>query len=638
MRTRLSIAIALCLLGFSPEAARSQTAPSVGSTHRSDAASRLRRFLADDWKYWMREYPEYATQVGYPGQNGRWTDNSSAAIDRRNHHLRESLETLQAIPRADLPGEEQLNYDLYRKLLESAIEGLRFHDDALPFAAVIPHNLYSPVSQIGGVQQDVPRVIALMPTERASDYQDIVSRLEAVAALVDQTISLMQEGLRHGWTPPKITLRDVQRQVESEIVADPMASPMLSAFQRFPAAIPKAEQERLTRQAVSAYTGKVVPAFRKLRDFLVQTYIAACRETIAASSLPDGAAAYSYLVRWHTTSDLTPQQIHEIGLAEVKRIRAEMNQVIEETGFKGSFAEFTNFLRSDPRFYFVNADDLVEYYRDICKRADPQLAYLFGTLPRLPYGVSPVPAAAAPSQTTAYYQPGSVAAGRPGWYSVNTYDLPGRPKWEMEALTMHEAVPGHHLQLSLAQELKDVPEFRKYLGYTSFVEGWALYAESLGRNMSFYTDPYSKFGQLTYAMWRAIRLVVDTGMHTMGWSREQAIRYFEENTGKSGHDIVVEVDRYIVWPGQALGYKIGELKIQELRAYAERELGPQFNIRAFHDAVLDEGAVPLDLLDGRIKAWVAKEKRKRKVGCSTLRKKPEGSARKLNSPLRSLAK
>ena len=612
MRAKSFSMIVLCLAGLLlPSAAAAQPAPkrqeSRAAARGSSETQRLRQFLTEDWKRWMTEYPEVATAVGYPGQNRRWTDYSPAAIEQRNQHPRQSLKALLQIDRSKLPPPEQLNYDLYKKLVENSIEGERYHFDPLPFGLDVPHNLWIPLNQREGVQLEVEGAIHLMPAERASDYEDIVARLEGVPALVDQSIVLLQQGLRSGWTPSKITLRDVPKQIEDQVFSNALESPLLRAFQNFPASVRSAERERLTRRAVAAYTSKVVPALRKLHDFLVQTYIPACRETIAASALPDGAALYAYLVRWHTTTGLTPQQIHEIGLAEVKRIRAEMDKVIAKTGFRGSFAEFSKFLREDPRFYFNDAASLVTTYRDIAKRADPELARLFGKLPRLPYGVTPIPMFKAPTETTAYYEPGSPAAGRPGWYYVNTYDLKSRPKWEMEALTMHEAVPGHHLQIALAQELEGVPEFRKNVGYTAFVEGWGLYSEGLGEEMGFYTDPYSKFGQLTYDMWRAVRLVVDTGMHAMGWSRDQAIRFFLENASKTEHDILVEVDRYIVWPGQALAYKIGQLKFRELRAYATRELGPRFQIRAFHDALHVEGAEPLDVLETRIQAWVAKQ-------------------------------
>jgi uncharacterized protein (DUF885 family) len=314
---------------------------------------------------------------------------------------------------------------------------------------------------------------------------------------------------------------------------------------------------------------------------------------------------YVYNVKWHTTTAKTPQEIHEIGLAEVKRIRAEMDKVILASGFKGSYEDFKKFLRTGSQFYFKDAESLLTAYRDITKRADPELAHLFGRLPQTPYGVKPVPDAIAPSQTTAYYDPGSFVAGRPGYMFANTYRLDMRPKWEMEALSMHEAVPGHHIQVMIADELQSLPEFRKHSSYTAFVEGWALYSESLGEEMGFYHDPYSKFGQLTYEMWRAVRLVVDTGLHSMGWTRDRAIDFFRTNAAKTDQDIIVEVDRYIVWPGQALGYKMGQLKIRELRTNAERELGERFNIRQFHDVVLGQGAVPLDVLEQQAKAWMA---------------------------------
>ena len=341
-----------------------------------------------------------------------------------------------------------------------------------------------------------------------------------------------------------------------------------------------------------------------MHDYLAGTYLPACRESIAALALPNGAANYAFRIRVETTTNLTSQQIHEIGLAEVKRIHAEMEKVIASVGFKGSFHDFTEFLRTDARFFYDKPDDLVNAYRIIAKRIDPELAHLFGKLPRLPYGVCVIPDFKAPSQTTAYYQDGAPSAGRPGCYFVNTYKLDARPKWEMEALTLHESVPGHHLQISLAQELADVPEFRRHVGYTAFVEGWALYGESLGEELGMYKDPYSKFGQLSYEMWRAVRLVVDTGMHSLGWTRQQAIDYFRENTGKTDQDVTSEIDRYIVWPGQALAYKIGQLKIRGLRAEAEKKLGTKFDVRKFHDAVLEDGAVPLSVLEAHMMHWM----------------------------------
>ncbi len=565
----------------------------------------MRAQFDEDWKYWMTQYPETATFLGYPGQNARWTDYSPPAIEARNGYLRTSLERFASIDRAALPPDHHADYDLYRELLDTAVQGLAFHNDAMPVRGVVAANLMMPVTQMGGVQQDVPRVIASMPAATREDYENIISRLLGVAPLVDQTIALMERGLAAGVTPPKITLRDVASQVEAQIHQDPPRSPLLAAFARWPADVPESDRPALAGRATRAYEQSVRPAFTRLRDFLVTRYVPASRETTSAAALPDGSALYEYNVRWHTTTGMTPRQIHDIGLAEVKRIRGEMDAVIARTGFTGSYADFVTFLRTDARFYYTDASSLLTGYRDICKRADPELAHLFGRLPQTPYGVKEVPEAIAPSQTTAYYDPGSFAVGRPGNMFANTYKLDARPRWEMEALTLHEAVPGHHLQISLAQEMQGLPEFRKNSSYTAFVEGWALYAESLGEEMGFYEDPYSKFGQLTYEMWRAVRLVVDTGLHAMGWTRDQAIRFFGEHAAKTEQDIIVEIDRYIVWPGQAVGYKIGQLKIRELRQSAARELGARFDIRSFHDAILGEGAVPLHVLEQRVKAWIA---------------------------------
>jgi uncharacterized protein (DUF885 family) len=572
-----------------------------------NAADTMRAQFDDDWKYWMEQYPEAATLIGYPGQNARWTDYSQAAIDARGDYLKKSLERISAIDRAALPADDHVDYDLYRELLDTAVKGLEFHNDAAPVRGVIPRNLLMPVNQMEGVQQDIPRVIASMPAATREDYDNIIARLQGVPALVDQTIALMERGLAAGVTPPRITLRDVASQADAQIVPA-QTSPLLAAFSKWPAGIPEADRAARTARATQTYEQSVRPAFTKLRDFLATRYVPAARETTSAAALPNGAALYAYNVRWHTTTGMTPREIHDIGAAEVKRIRAEMDTIIARTGFEGSYADFVTFLRTDPRFYYTDAASLLTGYRDICKRADPELAPLFGRLPQTPYGLRPIPDAIAPSQTTAYYDPGSFNVGRPGNMFANTYKLDARPKWEMEALTLHEAVPGHHLQISLAQELQGIPEFRKNSSYTAFVEGWALYAESLGDEMGFYKDPYSKFGQLTYEMWRAVRLVVDTGLHSLGWTREQAVEFFSANAAKTQQDIVVEVDRYIVWPGQALGYKIGQLKIRELRAAATRELGPRFDIRQFHDTVLGEGAVPLNVLERQMNAWVQRRR------------------------------
>jgi len=596
-----NVGVALLALGLLAVGCAQQSPNS-----NSRASEALRAQFDEDWKYWMTQYPETATALGYPGQNMRWTDYSQAAIDARAGYLRKSSERIHQINRDQLSPEDQVSYDLYHDLLETAVKGLDFHNDAFPIKGVIPHNLQMPVNQLEGVQGDIPRTIAIMPANTREDYENIVLRLERVPVLIDQTIALMEQGLAAKMTPPKITVREVPSQVQAQIVDDPMKSPLLEAFAKTPATIAESDAAKLKDRATTAYRQNVVPALAKLHEFLEKRYIPGCRDTTDAGSLPSGADLYAYNVKWHTTTNKTPQEINAIGLAEVKRIRAEMDKVMAAAGFKGSYDEFKKLLRTDSRFYFKDAESLLSAYRDIAKRADPELAGQFGHLPQTPYGVKAVPDAVAPSQTTAYYEPGSLVAGRAGFMYANTYKLESRPKWEMEALTMHEAVPGHHLQVSIAQELEGLPEFRKHSSYTAYVEGWALYSESLGDEMGFYKDPYSKFGQLTYEMWRAVRLVVDSGLHSMGWTRDQAINFFRENAAKTDQDIGVEVDRYIVWPGQALGYKMGQLKIQELRTQAEQQLGAKFNVRKFHDVVLGHGAVPLDLLETEVKAWAGR--------------------------------
>jgi uncharacterized protein (DUF885 family) len=560
--------------------------------HRPEA-ERLHALFDLHWQYTLDEYPELATYTGDAGRNHRWTDHSLAAYDRRNREMEIPARVLATIDRAALGAADQIHYDLFRRNLEESLEGRRFKGE------------YMPLTQIGGVQQSVAQYLMLMPYFQRSHFEDAIARLLAVPALVDQTIGLLDKGLETGITPPRVTLRDVPDQVRKQLVDDPQTSAMLRPFQSFPASIDASVQETLRAAALRAYTGAVAPAYRRLLEYLETRYLPRTRETIAARDLPDGEAWYAFSIRQMTTTALSAEEIHRIGQDEVRRIRAEMDEVMARAEFDGTFQQFVGFLRTDERFFFDRAEDLLIAYRDICKRVDPELPKLFATLPRLPYGVVPVPSYAEKSQTTAYYEPGSPSAGRPGRFFANTYDLRSRPKWEMEALALHEAVPGHHLQIAIAQELPEMPDFRRHGFYTAYIEGWGLYAESLGREMGFYQDPYARFGQLTYEMWRAIRLVVDTGMHALEWSREQAIDFFTENAGKAEHDIAVEVDRYIVWPAQALAYKIGELKIQELRARASAALGERFDLRLFHDEVLGAGALPLDVLESRMEAWVS---------------------------------
>lgn len=560
------------------------------STARPDAV-RLHELFDLAWNIRLAEYPESASMDGYEQYAGQWTDLSFSAIERRRKYPEQQLAVLETIDRAKLSVADQLNYDLFRHDLEDDLAANEFPSELMP------------INQMGGAHQRGANTLAYMPTSTIADCENILARLRSYPELMTQTIALLDSGLQAGITPPRVVMRDVPRQVLDQISEDPADAPILAVLNEKPESISDTMWSRITNDAYKTYREAIRPALQELHQYLTETYIPGCVETVGRSKLPHGREWYRWAVRHFTTTDLTPDEVFELGQREVARIRAEMEKIIRDVGFEGDFAAFSEFLRTDPQFYFTEADALVAAYRDICKRIDPELVRLFGVLPRLPYGVLPVPAYAEKSQTTAYYQPGSPKAARPGYYYANTYDLASRPIWEMEALTLHEAVPGHHLQIALAQELENVPEFRRNGWITAYGEGWALYAESLGEELGLYEDPYAKFGQLTYEMWRAIRLVVDVGMHWKGWTRQEAIDFFKANSSKTEHDIVVEIDRYIVWPGQALAYKMGELKIKKLRARAEKRLAERFDIRSFHDEILGAGGLPLSLLDKRMQAW-----------------------------------
>lgn len=566
----------------------------VESRGKKSDAERVRELLDTSWEHSISEHPESATQFGYPGHNHRWTDMSVEAIARRKEDARLLLEAADSFDR-ELPPESQLDYSLLRKNLEWNVEGNQFPSEYLQYGA------------FGGPESRLPQIVEITPAGTLDELEALQVRLESIPSVFEQTIILLKKGIEEGVTSPKAVVASARDRVGAQIVEHPMESPLLRPFQQLPAGLPEKDAQHMRERATKTYTDQILPSLKRLQKFIADTYAPACRESIAFTALPGGEEWYAHLVRRYTTTDLTPKEIHEVGLAEVERIRSDMEDAVTASGFNGSFDEFFTFLREDPQFYFDSADDLLRTYRDICKRADPELAKLFKTLPRLTYGVVPVPDYLEKTSPTAYYQPGSPQAGRPGYFYANTYDLSARPRWEMEALSLHEAVPGHHLQIALASEMEGVPDFRKHMFFTAYIEGWGLYSESLGDEMGFYKDPYSKFGQLTYEMWRAIRLVVDTGMHAFGFTRDQAIDFFKRNAGKAEHDIVVEVDRYIGFPGQALAYKIGELKLKELRSFATKELGARFDIRAFHDEILRRGALPLDILEDHVKKWVREQ-------------------------------
>lgn len=550
------------------------------------------------WEQDLRNDPRAATQLGEKRFNAQWAEQTAAAWQRHDQEYAAILESLSRIEASRLPAAEQLNYEMFRRLYQNKRDLYSFNAHLRPVDQLNYSNGVLTANEVAEV----------IDFESVRDYEDWISRLRSMDRYIDQTIDLMRAGVAQKNTQPRVIMERVAKQLQAQLVDDPTHSPFYQPFTRFPTGIAQEQRERLTRDAQDAIRSTVVPAFRRLQAFIEKEYLPASRATVGIWDTPGGAAFYRNRVKWFTTTQLTPDEVHAIGLQEVERIRGEMQKIITQVGFTGSFAEFLNYLRTDAKFRFTDPDDLLRAYMVMAKRIDPLLPDYFGKLPRTPYGVRAIPAANAPDTTTAYYQPLSADGKRPGYYYVNLYRPEERPIYEIPVLTLHEAVPGHHLQIALARELDELPVFRRDFEATAFVEGWALYAESLGEEMGLYTDPYDKFGQLTYEMWRAVRLVIDTGMHQKRWTREQAIRFFRDNAAKSELDIVNEVDRYIAWPGQATAYKIGELKFRELRQRATSELGPAFDLREFHDTVLAAGAVPLDVLEGMVEAWIGQKR------------------------------
>ena len=558
-------------------------------------SERFCQFCSVYWDFAMKAAPETATYVGYHGQNARWTNYSSQAFVDQMISIERLLDSLHSINYAALSKQDQLSYDLLNRDLEEWKEDLSYG------------SYYLCINQMSSVHLDIQQTFSIMPTVTVGDYEDIIARMKAVPALIDQVIVLLSEGLAKGITPPKITLRDVPQQILNQITDDPTASAFFLPFAEFPDTIGEPEQQWLVDLAQQSICQDIFVSYRKLHDFLIHTYIPGARETIAMSDLPNGNAWYAYKVRSQTTTDLTPDEIHQIGLAEVKRIHHEMRQVIKDVKFEGTFDDFIDFLVNDPQFTLKSREDILQGYREILTKVEAKLPELFGKLPNLPCEVVAVPEFSERSQPSAYYMGGSLKNGRPGYFFANTYDLKTRPSWDMESLALHEALPGHHLQITLAQEIDTEHEFRRYSRYTAFIEGWGLYSESLGKELGLYTCPYSYFGRLTAEMMRAVRLVVDTGMHAKGWTRQEAIDYFSKNATIGKHKIIAEVDRYLVIPGQALSYKIGEIKIKQLRALSEKTLGNRFDIRAFHDELLSYGSVPLDVAESQINLWLKRE-------------------------------
>lgn len=524
-------------------------------------------------------------------------DMSEAALAKAQQQRLALLQQLQNIEVTKLSDQDQINHTILVYRLQNDVDEYRFGAH------------YMPLNAESGFHSDVLFMLNGQSVTNEATARSYLKKLAGVGHYIDQQMHWMQLGLAKGYTQPKAVLAGYQDGIRSFISANAADSAFYRPFLTQPTGVDAKVWQQLQQEAAKLIGAQVTPAYQRYYDFFVNQYLPGARDSIAATDLPDGAAYYQNRLEYYTTLKLSPQQVHEIGLQEVARIRKEMQQVIDQTGFKGDFAQFVQFLRTDKQFYVNTPEQLLKEAAYLSKKIDAQLPKLFKTLPRTPYGVEPVPAQIAPKYTTGRYAGGN-GNGEPGFYWVNTYALDRRPLYELEALTLHEAVPGHHLQISIANEQTALPAYRRSFYTSAFGEGWGLYSEYLGLEVGFYQDPYSNFGRLTYEMWRACRLVVDTGMHTMGWSRQQAIDYLAGNTALSMHNVTTEVDRYISWPAQALSYKLGEITIKRLRKQAEQQLGDKFDVRTFHDAVLENGSLPLSALEQQVNLFIKKQQAK----------------------------
>ena len=564
-------------------------------SHTSFAESEeetLQELIDSHWQWVVDSSPEYAVFMGDIDRASEWDDVSLEQQAENDAQLAVFEQTLKSIDSNNLSEASALN----QRLLLAQIQRQR-ERYALGFNLV-------EITMRGG-PQSLFTVTETLPFRTEADYERWLQRLEALPARLEQEQAILQAGVDRGIVQARVIMQRIPGQLAKITQVDTLENPFYKPFLDFPEGIDPAKLQMLSERGARAIEDHVGPSYRKFEQFFNEVYLPASRVEVGIGALKSGREMYESAARRFTTTSLSPEQIHQIGLDEVARIRGEMEELIQELGFDGDLQDFNDYLRTAPEFYYESPEALFEGYLAVSKRLDPELVKLFGRLPRMPYGVRAIPEQIAPDTTTAYYMRPAADGSRAGYYYVNLYRPEVRPKYEMEVLSVHEAVPGHHLQIALAQELEGLPTFRKLSGPTAFIEGWGLYSERLGYDMGLYRDPYSRYGQLIYDMWRAVRLVVDTGMHYMGWTREQAIEYFKNNAAKTEADIINEIDRYIGWPGQALAYKIGQLKILELRSRAEQRLGDRFDIRAFHDHLLGAGALPLDVLEERMDRWLA---------------------------------
>lgn len=589
----LICALSACSAVQPPSAPTAQTTVAVAQSAAKTMAPALQAIVDQSWQLQLSASPEMAYGMGDKSAAGKLQDLSPEALAKLNQGQIAILAQLKALDRSKLSKEDKINAQILEDQIQNEVDLYKYKDYYLPITAESGFHAY-----ISSIAQGRFNTL--------EDYQNYLGKLKALPTYFAQQTHWLKQGLKEGITPPKATLKGFENSISAYILPVEKSS-YFKPFTQYPSHFTEAQKAQLTQEGRASVEHNVLPTYQAFYDFMTQEYMPNTRENIAANSLPDGDAFYENRVRYYTTLNMTSAEVHELGLKEVKRIRQEMEQVIKSVGFKGSFADFLHFLRTDPQFYTTSADQLLKEAAFIAKKADAMLPKYFGKLPRKPYGIAPVPAEIAPKYTSGRYS-GSNRDDEPGYYWVNTYALDKRPLYELEALTLHEAVPGHHLQISLNSELSSLPDFRRYSYISAFGEGWGLYSEYLGLEAGFYQDPYSNFGRLTYEMWRAARLVVDTGMHAQGWSREQAIEFMASNTALSLHNVTTEIDRYITWPGQALSYKIGELTIKRLRVKAEQALGDKFDIRAFHDAVLENGSVPMSVLEQQINDFIEAQK------------------------------
>jgi len=575
--------------------ARASLAPSPGDARRFHAsleATRFRALLDADWQWRMQQFPEWATALGDHRYDDRLHDASPEAVAQREQHAREQLKALKRIDLDALTGEDRISYDFALQDAQLAVDWQKF-----------PAMHTRVLSAKQGVQLELPAMMQDFPVRTELDARHALARLKAMPQLIAQDIAWLREGKRVGWVTFKASLSQVPDQIDKLLAKPAAETPLLAPFAHLPADMPAERQAALRDEAATVLQTQVAPAFLELRKVVVDELMPVSPEDGAMSAYPDGPEVYKLFMRGSTTLALDAKAVHEIGLAEMARIHTQIDAVMKQAGFTGSYAEFADQLAHDPKFYYTSGDELLAGYRDIAKRVDPQLTKLFLTLPRTPYGIRAIPSYQGPN-TVEFYSPGAADASTPGWFNANVIALASRPKWDMADLFLHEGVPGHHLQISRAHELLPLPMFRRAAQVNAYVEGWALYAEGLGTELGLYDDPYAHYGYLRAQAWRAGRLVVDTGIHALGWTRTQAIDYLVDSGGLAREDATAEVDRYYVWPAQALGYKLGELKIRELRQKAHDTLGERFDLRAFNQEILDHGALPLPVLERVVGAWI----------------------------------